>query len=159
MKNERMGIMKVSELMTGGVETIDATATLNEAASLMKTYDVGFLPVLEDGKVAGVISDRDIVVRAIAGDSDPRKTTVSGAMTRNVIHCSTEDSLDEAAARMEEKEVRRVLVIDPENRVVGVLSVGDIAARAGKSETAGEVMQEVNKDIPQKHGAVSSTAG
>ncbi len=119
--------MLVRELMTRHAATIGADETLEAAARKMKELEVGALPVLDCGVLAGMITDRDIAVRGAAAGADPRRATVREAMTSQVIACREDDDLEDAALRMEERAVRRLVVLDREGEMSGILSVDDLA--------------------------------
>ncbi|NLD99280.1 MAG: CBS domain-containing protein [Fibrobacter sp.] len=134
--------MKVRDIMTYGVDSVAPSDSVKDAAQKMKKDNVGIIPVFENGEPVGLITDRDITVRIIAEGKDPLTTTVSEAMTHQVLFCMENMDVEEAAHIMEYKKVRRLLVKDDERRVVGVLSIGDIATSM-TNEFAGEVLKEV----------------
>src|SRR5438876_11903193 len=104
--------MRVSEVMTRQVECTRPDASLQEAAAKMKSLDVGPLPVCDNDRLAGMITDRDITVRAVAEGEDPKKIKVRDIMTPEVHYCFEDDLVGEAARLMEEKQVRRLLVLN-----------------------------------------------
>jgi len=122
--------MLVKNAMTSGVATVGPHDTLQAAGQTMRARGVGALPVCEDDRVVGMITDRDIVVRAVAAGSDPRLTTVDEAMTPQVITCHADDTLGEAAHRMEECVIRRIMVLDTAERLVGMLTADDLSFHA-----------------------------
>lgn len=119
--------MDVRDAMTRGAETIAPGATLQEAARKMRAAGVGALPVCEDERPVGMLTDRDIVVRATAAGADPTRATVREAMTPLVVSCHEEDDLYGAAHRMEEHAIRRLMVVDAGDHLTGLLSVDDLA--------------------------------
>ncbi|WP_242342534.1 CBS domain-containing protein [Anaeromyxobacter terrae] len=119
--------MRVREVMTRNAVTIGVDETLVAAARKMKELGVGALPVLEDGTLSGIVTDRDLAVRATAAGADPRRTRVREAMTPQVVACTEEDELAEAAHAMEACAVRRLIVLDGTGHLAGMLSVEDIA--------------------------------
>lgn len=133
--------MLVRDAMTGGAETIGPEETLEAAARRMKDRGVGALVVCEDDRVAGMITDRDIVVRAVAAGLDPLQATVRTAMTAHVVECLDDEDLEAAALRMEHGMVRRVVVVDAERRPEGMLSVDDVALKS--AALAGEILERV----------------
>jgi CBS domain-containing protein len=135
--------MQVREIMSHNVKQISSTATIGEAAECMREYDVGALPVTQDRKTVGVITDRDIVIRAIAADMDPRITPVKEAMTPELVCCEEYDRIEDAARIMEDRQVRRLLVVDSADRVVGILSVSDLAMKTGNEHLAYEVIERI----------------
>lgn len=135
--------MKVKEIMSCDVKKIDCDAMISEAAEKMKTVDVGILPVEKEGKIVGMITDRDIVLRVIAEYMDPGTTMVSEAMTDDVICCSEEEDVGEAARLMEDKQVRRLLVLRSDNTVAGILSVSDFALKTTDEHLTCEVLERI----------------
>lgn len=118
--------MFVRELMTRHAATIGADETLEAAARKMKELGIGALPVLERGQLSGIVTDRDLAVRAVAAGADPERTHVRDAMTAQVIACREDDEVEDAARMMEERAVRRVMVLDREGELSGMLSVDDL---------------------------------
>jgi CBS domain-containing protein len=134
--------MKLKEIMSHNVESISASSSLVEAANRMARLDIGFLPVL-DSDIMGVITDRDIVVRAVAEGRDPSATTVGEITTSNVEILLEDQDVAEAAKLMKEKQIRRVLVKNQKGAYVGVVSIGDLAAQGHEREMCGEAMEKV----------------
>jgi CBS domain-containing protein len=144
--------MKLSSIMTGGIESIAPQATLAEAAKKMASQDIGSLPVCADRRtVVGIITDRDITVRAVARGMDPNHTRVEEVMTRDVLSCSSEAEVEEACQLMEKRQVRRLLVTDGDETPVGIVSLGDIALCLRESQ-AGEVLKKVSEPDEVNHG-------
>lgn len=134
--------MKVNEVMTYGVDFLQPSDTVRYAAGKMREKNEGMLPVFEGDKPVGLVTDRDITIRAIAEGKDPGTTRVSDVMTPEVYFCTEDMDLEQAAHIMEYKKVRRLLVKDEQKHVTGILSLGDIATSTPK-EFAGEVLKEV----------------
>lgn len=134
--------MKVNEVMTYGVDFVRPDSTIREAAEKMRDKNEGVIPVFEGSEPVGMITDRDIVVRAIAEGSEPSLTRVKDVMTPEVFFCMEDMDLEEAAHIMEYKKIRRLLVKDEKRNVIGILSIGDIATSTPK-EFTGEVFKEV----------------
>ena len=137
--------MQLREVMTRQIEEIPPQANLQDAAEKMRTLDVGALPVCENDKLLGMLTDRDIAVRAVARGCDPRRTPVSDAMTPNAIWCYEDEDVSEAARIMEEKQIRRLLVLDRNKHAVGIVSLGDIATRVQNDRLSGDVLQQVSQ--------------
>lgn len=135
--------MNAQEIMTPAVEQIRPDSNLMEASMLMSNHDVGCLAVADNGDVVGVITDRDIVVRAIAVGRDPKTTNAGDVMSENPVFCNTDDSIETIAARMEEYKIRRLIVLDADRTPVGVVTLGDLAARGHELQLSGEVEQEI----------------
>ena len=136
--------MQVKEVMTRDVEIISPHSTLQEAAALMKKLDVGPLPVCQDDRLVGVVTDRDITVRATAEGQDPWGTRVRDVMSTKVVSCFDDQEVEEAAALMRKNEVRRLLVLDRNKRLVGIVSLGDLAVKAGDEQSAGDTLEHVS---------------
>jgi len=133
--------MKVHEVMTREVELISPHHTLEQAAQLMAELDAGVLPVSDKDRLVGIITDRDIVIRAVATGEDPMCTQVGDAMTRQVGYCCEEDDVDRAVEIMARLRVRRLPVLDRHERLVGIVSLADIAARDPRR--SGEALHEI----------------
>jgi CBS domain-containing protein len=143
--------MRLDECMTRGVECTRSDATLQQAANRMKELDVGTLPVCGDNdRLVGMVTDRDITVRAVANGRDPKTTLVSDAMSPGVVSCYEDQDIDEAARLMEDRQIRRVVVLDHDQRITGILSLGDLAV-SGSSERslAGEILEAVSMSNPR----------
>jgi len=120
-------IMKIREIMTTNVECISPEASLKELATKMKTLDVGFVPICDNDRLAGTVTDRDIVVRGIAGGVDVATGKAKDVMTKDVHWCFEDQDVKEVAELMRDKEVRRMLILNKDKRLVGVVSIGDIS--------------------------------
>ena len=132
--------MQVSELMTRDVRIASPEDSLEHAAKMMAEIDAGVLPVGENDRLVGMITDRDIAIRAVAEGRDPREMTVRDAMTCNVSFCYADDSVESAAQLMEEKQIRRLPVFDRgSGRAIGIVSLGDLAVRHRDDRLSGEV--------------------
>lgn len=138
--------MKIKEIMTKEVKYIDPNTTLKEAAHIMRDKDIGSLPVGENDHLIGVITDRDITIRAIANGSDPKTETVKKIMTPKCLYCFEEDSVEETAKNMAENQIRRLPVMNKDKRLVGIISLADISIKASK-QTAGEALQGISQRI------------
>jgi CBS domain-containing protein len=134
--------MKISNIMSSDVLTASPEDTIQAAARKMEEADVGFLPVGENDKLVGMITDRDIALRAVAQGKDPKKTKVREVMTDKVLYCAEDEDIEEAADNMAEMQVRRLPIVDANKRLVGVLSIGDIALRH-KAAIAGDALESV----------------
>ena len=137
--------MRLSNIMTGGVQTVAPGATLAEAAKKMASADIGSLPVCSsERKVVGIITDRDIAVRAVARGLDPNATRVQDVMTREVLSCPADSDVEAACELMEEKQVRRLVVTDPQDAPIGIVSLGDIALSLREAKVGG-VLKKVSE--------------
>ncbi|MDP2665715.1 MAG: CBS domain-containing protein [bacterium] len=137
--------MKVNEIITRDPEVIRPDAVLIAAAQKMNSLDIGVLPVCDGDRLVGMITDRDIAVRGVAQGYDPKTARVQEVMTPEVIYCFDDEDVKEAAKKMEEKQVRRLPVLNREKRLVGIVSLGDLAVRTDKEKLAGEVLERVSE--------------
>jgi CBS domain-containing protein len=149
MISNRREMMKVSECMTTGVQVVNPQETIAEAARMMESNEVGFMPVGENGRLVGTLTDRDMVVRGLAHNRGP-ETQVREVMTSEVLYCFDDEDLDDAAAKMSDNQVRRLPVLNREKKLIGVITLGDIAqatdddgVRSG--ETLGNVTEAGGK--------------
>lgn len=136
--------MQVRELMTTDVEVIRPDDTLQTAARMMADLDAGILPVGENDRLVGMITDRDITVRAVAEGQDPGKTTVREAMSEAVRYCFEDEESEEVARKMGTRQVRRLPVLNREKRLVGIVSLGDLVI-GGSEEPAREALKEISQ--------------
>jgi CBS domain-containing protein len=133
----------VRDVMTLGVRTVEPSQSLAEAAEIMKGEDVGSVPVVEDGRLVGIVTDRDIVIRAVAERRDPQAVRVDEIASRDVVTVEAEQDLDDALALMARHQVRRLPVVEKE-RLVGMLAQADVALEA-KEKKVGETVEEISK--------------
>lgn len=136
--------MQVRECMTTGVKLTNPDMTLREAAGLMREQDTGFLPVGENDRLIGSLTDRDIAVRAVYEGKDPNTAKVREAMSEHIVYCFDDQDTSEAATLMGEKQIRRLAVLNHDKRLVGVLSLGDITERAGDEGAAEQALGKVS---------------
>jgi CBS domain-containing protein len=145
--------MKVGEVMTRDVRLIEPTSSIQEAARMMAEIDTGIMPVREGDRLVGMITDRDITVRAVAQGRGP-DTPVREAMTADVKYCCEDDDTNDVARNMADIQVRRLPVLTRDKRLVGIISLGDLAMSDG-SGSAGEAVA----GISQPGGQHSQTGG
>jgi CBS domain-containing protein len=142
--------MQVKEVMTKGAECVGPDTTLQEAARKMRDLDVGPLPVCDNDRLAGMLTDRDIVVRAVAEGRDPRTAKVRDAMSEGISYCYEDDAVADAARLMREKQVRRLVVLNRDKRLVGIVSLGDLAVETGDERLAGKTLERVSQPATPK---------
>jgi CBS domain-containing protein len=135
--------MLVRDIMTRNVEVIFPGDTLKQAARKMEELNVGPLPVYDGRRVVGMLTDRDVSVRATAAGCDPKTTLVGDAMSQEVVRCYEDQDVQEAARLMKERQVRRLLVMNRSNQLVGIVLLGDLATEAGEQGQPAEVLKEV----------------
>ena len=136
--------MLVRDVMTKGAVCVRPTDSLQQAASKMKSLDVGTLPVCEGDHLVGMITDRDITVRATAEAVPPGLGQVRDVMTPEVVHCFGDQDVAEAARLMQEHQVRRLVVLNRDKRLVGVVSLGDLAVETGDEKLTGKTLEGVS---------------
>ena len=134
--------MKVKDLMTQDPATLGPNATIGEAATLVKQEDCGSIPIVDDGRLVGIVTDRDIVVRAIAAGKEPKRTRISEIMSADPITVRPDDSVDEAEQAMRERQVRRLPVVE-DGRLVGIIVTAQLARNESERET-GETIKEIS---------------
>jgi CBS domain-containing protein len=135
--------MRVSEVMTPDAVVVDADTTLAEAARTMKLLDVGPLPVVDGKRVVGMVTDRDITVRATAEGVDPRAAIVRDVMTAEVVACLESDDVAAAARMMQITQLRRLVVVDDDGRMVGIVSLSDIARQTRDERLTAQTLERV----------------
>ena len=137
--------MRISEIMTRDPVVIPFDCVLRDAALKMRELDVGMLPISKDDRLVGMLTDRDITVRATAEGRDPAKTKVSDVMTPEVLYCFEDQDVSEAAKIMQDQQIRRLPILNRNKRLVGVVSLGDVAVHAGEQKIASETIKEVSE--------------
>jgi CBS domain-containing protein len=142
--------MQINEVMTPNAECISPDATLHEAAARMKTLDVGSLPVWDGSRLVGMLTDRDITVRSVSDGQDPRKQQVREIMTSEVTFCFTDQDVTEVAKLMQDKQIRRLPVLDRDRRLAGIVSLGDLAVEAGDDRLMGQVLEGISEPAAQR---------
>lgn len=136
--------MKVKEVMHKGVDWVSPDTPLSEIAKLMRKHDIGAIPIGENDQLIGMVTDRDIVCKGLAEDGfDANRATAREVMTPGIHCCGEEDDLAKAVRHMEELKVRRLPVINKKNRMVGILSLGDIS-RSAPNDLLSEIVKSVS---------------
>jgi len=135
--------MKVRDAMHRGVEWVGPDTAVSEVARKMRDLDIGAIPVGENDRLVGMVTDRDIACRAVADGNDCNKLTTRDVMTKGVVYCLDSEDVDDAIRIMEQKQIRRLPVINEKKRLVGMLSLGDIS-HATSHELSGEVVAAVS---------------
>jgi CBS domain-containing protein len=133
----------IKEVMTTGVKACEPTATVLEAAKLMAQEDVGPTPIVEDGRLVGIVTDRDIVVKAVAQGKDVNSTKIGDIASRDLVTISPDMDMNDALELMAENQVRRLPVVEGD-RLVGIVAQADIA-RMGRDKKTGEVVEEISR--------------
>lgn len=136
--------MQVKEIMESRLVTVAPDEVLMQAAKKMRDEDIGSLPVIEDGRLVGIVTDRDVVVRCVADGADPRSVAVRQAMSDDVAHCLADQSVEDASKVLAAAKIRRLPVIDRDRRLVGIVSLGDVS-RHESSGDVGSVLREISE--------------
>jgi CBS domain-containing protein len=137
--------MQLREIMTENVVVVRPDAPIREAAQKMKDRDVGPLPVCDGERLVGMLTDRDIVVKAVAEGCDPESTKVADAMTPDVAYCFEDQDTAEAMRLMERHQIRRLPIVSREKRLVGIVSIGDLARKEDDEMRVAETLREVSE--------------
>ena len=140
--------MKINEIMTCDVEVVRPESTVQEAAQKLKEFEIGSVPVCDGESLVGMITDRDIAIRLAAEGKDPATVPVKRIMTPEVVWCFEDQTVEEAGRMMKENHVRRLPVISHDRRLVGILTLGDLAVRTNSLQAVGETLQEISEAAP-----------
>ena len=136
--------MKIREMMTKETRSVSPGTPVIEAAGLMRLHDIGVVPVLDGDQIVGMLTDRDIVLQLVADGDDPRSTPVSEVMSTGSISVFDDQSVDEAVELMQKFQVRRLPVLDRNSKLVGIVSLGDIAVDVHAC-LSGKILKEVSE--------------
>ena len=139
---------KCSDLMTSDVTCCVPTDTVQSAAQSMEDQDVGAMPVVDSHEaqhLIGIVTDRDLALKVVALGLDPRKTTVEGVMSREMVVCKTYDDWQRAVDAMAKHQLRRIPVVDDKGRLAGIIAQADVATRIEASETTAKVVEEISR--------------
>jgi CBS domain-containing protein/sporulation protein YlmC with PRC-barrel domain len=140
-----MAGVQVKDILSRNVEVVHPEGTLWEAAQKMAALDVGMLPVRSADQLVGMLTDRDITVRATAEGRDPKTTRIHEVMTPEVIYVFEDDDVSEAAQIMTEQQIRRLVVLNQSKQLVGIVSLGDLAVHTGDTQQAGQTLEGVSE--------------
>jgi CBS domain-containing protein len=134
----------IREVMTSNPSTIEADGFVVEVAKIMKAEDAGVVPVTENGRLIGMVTDRDIAIRVVAEGKDPQSTSIREVASTDLVTIDPEQDLDEALRLMAQHKVRRLPVVEEDGRLVGVIAQADVA-REGDDTKTGQVVQEISQ--------------
>ena len=137
--------MQLKDVMTPAVEVIAPEASISEAAEKMSHLDIGPLPVCDGERLVGMLTDRDITVRAVAAGRDPLTTQVCDVMTPDVVYGFEDQEVHDAVRLMEQYQIRRLPVLNRSKQLVGMVALGDLAVHAGTQPVAAEVLEQVSE--------------
>ncbi|HEX4046167.1 MAG TPA: CBS domain-containing protein [Gammaproteobacteria bacterium] len=136
--------MLIKEIMSDHADILSPTDTIEIAAEKMRANNYGFLPVGENDRLIGTVTDRDIVIRAIAKGLDPQ-TPVKNILSDKVCFCFEDEDVVLAADKMQKLQIRRLIILNRNKRIVGIVSLGDIATRVQNNEISGETLEEISQ--------------
>ena len=136
--------MQIKDVMTAQVTTIKPNTRLEEIARIMRDEDIGAVPVAEADRLVGMVTDRDIVLRGVAEGDEVQSRTARDVMSAKILYCREDQSIDEVLKNMGDMQVRRLPVIDRQDRLVGIVSLGDLS-REAKPNRAGESLKEISQ--------------
>jgi CBS domain-containing protein len=139
--------MKLREIMSRDVYCTTPDTSLRQAASEMRQLDVGALPICDDDRLVGMVTDRDLVIRGLADGRDPDNDRVREVMTPGVTWCYEDDTVEEAARVMQREQIRRLPVLDQSKRLVGIVSLGDLAVRSQNDPLSGHTLEQVSEPV------------
>ena len=142
--------MELRDIMTRNVEVVNGDASLKEAATKMKKLDVGLIPVCDGDRLKGLLTDRDITIRATANGRDPSKTKVNEVMSTDIAYCLEDQAVDEAVILMEARQIRRLPILNQDKQLVGIVSLADIAVHVGDRDLTGETLEEISEPAEPK---------
>lgn len=141
--------MKIGKIMSDVVVTVLPGTPVTEAAMLMRDHDIGGIPLAEDEKLIGMVTDRDIVIRGVARGPDIADLSVEDVMTDDLYYCADDDDLERAAQMMAEHQVRRLPVLDSDKRLVGIVSLADLSL--ADEEAGGDALDEISEPTSRSH--------
>jgi CBS domain-containing protein len=134
--------------MTREVQCIEPDATLQDVARRMKELDVGSMPICDNDRLAGMITDRDIAIRSVSEGHDPHADHARDVMSHEVFYCFEDQSVEEVAEQMRDKQVRRLPVLNRDKRLVGIVSLGDLAIESGDEQLVGHALEGISEPSP-----------
>jgi CBS domain-containing protein len=137
--------MKLKDIMTKNPKVIPANASVRDAARLMKDIDTGAIPVIENNQVVGMVTDRDIVLRSTAEGRNPNETKIDDVMTHEFYFCYEDQDVKDAAKLMQEKQIRRLPIVNHDKHLVGIVSLGDLSVDVGNDKLSGKTLEDISK--------------
>ena len=142
--------MDIKDIMSRNVEVVSAGASLRDAARKMKELDVGLIPVCDGDRLKGALTDRDITIRATADGRDPATTMVSEVMSTDLAYGLEDQEVEEAVSVMEARQIRRLPIVNKDKRLIGIVTLADIAVHYGDRDLSGEALEEVSAPAEPK---------
>jgi CBS domain-containing protein len=144
---------QIKDVMTHDVVTLAPTSKVTQAAEAMKSLNVGAIPICDGGRLLGMVTDRDLVVRVIAEHRNPETETINNIMTTDVDYCYEDQTVEEAAHVMEDRQVRRMPIVNHDKELVGIVSLGDVAVKGADKSTTADALEQISQPIPpQREG-------
>lgn len=137
--------MQLKDIMTRDVEVVSPETSLQAAAEKMRALDVGPLPVCDGDRLVGMVTDRDLTVRATAEGLDPHTTRVADVMTDEVVYAFEDQDVREAAQMLRDKQIRRLVVVNRDKQLVGIVALADLAVDAGDTKQSGETLEGISE--------------
>jgi CBS domain-containing protein len=131
--------------MTQNAQCLDPESSLRAVAAKMKEIDCGAVPICHNDRLVGMVTDRDMVTKALAEGRDPNSTRARDVMTSPIVYCFEDQDIGEAARVMEVRQIRRLVVLNKDKRLVGIVSLGDLSLRGGSEELPSEVLEKVSE--------------
>ena len=144
----------ISDIMTRDVKVISPDGNLQQAAQMMRDQDIGSIPVCNGKKLVGMITDRDIVIRALADGKSPTDVKASDIMTDDIFWCYEDQTAGEVLQQMGDQQIRRIPVINRDKELCGIVSLGDLATRANTDTD--ETLEDVSSPVPPSHGSTGT---
>ena len=144
-------MQRISDAMTRGAHTLSPTDKLVTAAQAMNEYDIGALPVCEGGRLSGMVTDRDLVVRGVAQGAAPDEAAVASVMSPDVCCCYEDEPVADALERMRREQIRRMPVIDRQQRLVGMVALGDLATKHNDAGGTGQALRDISTPAGPAH--------
>lgn len=142
--------MKASDIMSKSIVSLSSNDTIERAATLMKEYDIGSVPVCDGDKVIGIVTDRDITLRAVSSGANPSSETVKNVMTTNPVTASPDMNLEDVSRIMSQQQIRRIPIVENE-RLVGIVSLGDLATEPQADQKAGHSLSDISQPGTQNY--------
>jgi CBS domain-containing protein len=142
--------MQLKEIMTTDVEVIRPESSVTEAAKTMRSLNVGALPVCDGRRLLGMVTDRDITVRATAEARDPNNTLVRDCMSPEIVYCFEDQTPEEAERLMQQNQIRRLPVLTREKQLAGIIALGDLATKTGGVQQIGRTIREVSEPAEEE---------
>lgn len=138
--------MQVKQVMSKNPDALSDDTTLKQAAIEMKKHDFGFLPIRHDGEIVGVVTDRDLVIRALANGLDYSTASLKEVMTKELYYCNEEDDIKQVAEIMSKKKVNRLVVYNDKKELTGIISAGDVARKCKDTALCGKIFESIHQE-------------